>query len=138
MPNFNKVMLMGHITRDLEVWQAGSVPALNFGIAVNRKWKGSDGEAKEEVSFIDLSAFGKTAELISQYFVKGQAIFVEGRLKQDSWEKDGEKKTRLKVVVETFQFVGSKKSGDDAEKNYTAPKKKAMSKTDVPDEDIPF
>ena len=128
---------MGHITRDLEVSQAGSTSVLNFGIAVNRKWK-VEGEYKEEVSFIDLSAFGKTAELISQYFVKGQAIFVEGRLKQDSWEKDGEKKTKLKVVVENFQFVGSKKSGADTEKNDTAPKKKAAPRADVPDEDIPF
>ena len=88
MANFNKVLLMGNLTRDqqLKYLPTTNTAVAEFGIAVNRKWKAPTGEDREEVCFVDCSAFGKTGELINQYFQKGKPIFVEGRLKLDQWE----------------------------------------------------
>jgi single-strand DNA-binding protein len=81
----------------------------NLGVAVNRRYKGQDGETKEEVTFVDCEAWGRTAEVISQYLTKGRPIFIEGRLKLDQWQdKDGGNRSKLKVVVENFQFVDSR------------------------------
>jgi single-strand DNA-binding protein len=80
----------------------------DFGLAINRRFKGSDGQMKDEVTFIDVEAWGRTAELVGQYLVKGRACFVEGRLKLDSWEdKDGQKRSKLKVVADSVQFLDS-------------------------------
>ena len=113
MPNYNKVLLMGNLTRDVELKHTPSNMAVaNIGIAVNRKYKGTDGEMKEEVTFVDCEAWASTAENISKWFSKGKPIFLEGRLKLDSWQdKDGGNRTKLKVVVENFQFVDSKGGG---------------------------
>ena len=102
--SFNQVTLMGNMTRDPEGKFATSGMAISsFTIAVNRKWKD-----KEEVSFIDCTAFGKTAELIQKFFTKGKPILVSGRLKQDTWEdrNTGQKRSKLGVIVETMTFVG--------------------------------
>jgi single-strand DNA-binding protein len=107
MANFNKVILVGNITRDPELSYTPSQTAVcEFGIAVNRKW-GSGAEAKEEVLFMDCAAFGKTADLIAQYLKKGSGALVEGRLKMEQWEKDGVKKSKIKVIVEAVQFLGA-------------------------------
>lgn len=113
MPNLNRVMLMGHLTRDVELRAAGSSTVGNIGIAVSRKWKDASGQSKEETCFVDCEAWGKTAEIIAQYTAKGHPIYLEGRLKLDQWEdKDGSKRSKIKVVVESFQFLKGKDSGE--------------------------
>lgn len=112
MANFNKVMLMGNLTRDVELRQAGAGGNVaKIGLAVNRRWKTPTGEDREETTFVDCEAWGKTAEIMAKYLSKGKPVFVEGRLKLDQWEKDGQKFSKLKVVVETFQFIDSKGGG---------------------------
>lgn len=108
--NFNKVLLLGNLTRDPELrYTPNNMAVTTLGIAVNRRYKGPDGELKEEVTFVDCDAWGRTAEVISQYLTKGRPIFIEGRLKLDQWQdKDGGNRSKLKVVVENFQFVDSK------------------------------
>jgi single-strand DNA-binding protein len=110
MANFNKVMLMGNLTRDIElkVLPQGNQTVGNFGIAMNRKFKSASGEEREEVTFVDCEAWGRTAEIMKQYLTKGRPVFIEGRLKLDQWEdKEGKKQSRLRVVVENFQFIGA-------------------------------
>ncbi len=107
--SFNKVFLMGNLTRDVEIRHTSSNMAIGkFGLAVNRRYKTQSGEQREEVTFVDCDVFGRTAEVMSQYLHKGRPVFIEGRLKLDQWEaKDGTKRSRLLVVVENFQFVDS-------------------------------
>ena len=111
MANLNKVMLMGNLTRDPELRNTtGGQSVCKFSLAVNRKWSASDGTKKEEVTFIDCEAWGKVAETIAKYMAKGRALFVEGRLKLDQWEKDGEKRSKIGVVVEGFQFIDANRA----------------------------
>ena len=118
MPNLNKVQLMGHLTRDVECRDAGSTTVGSFSLAVNHNYKTASGEKREEVAFIDCTAWGKQAEVLSRYVGKGDALFVSGRLKQDTWEdkQTGAKRSKLGVVVDDFQFIGGKggKKDDDA------------------------
>lgn len=115
MGSYNKVLLMGNITRDIEVRTLPSQSSVaQIGIAVNRKWRDStSGELREEVTFVDCEAFGKTAENIAKFFAKGKPIFIEGRLKLDQWKDktDGSNRSKLKVIVESFEFVESKGGG---------------------------
>lgn len=109
MANFNRVFLMGNLTRDIELRHTNSNQAVaTIGLAVNRRWRTPDGEDREEVTFVDCEAWGKTAETMSRYLAKGRPVFIEGRLKLDQWEKEGQKFSKLKVVVENFQFIDSK------------------------------
>jgi single-strand DNA-binding protein len=110
MPNLNKVLLMGNLTRDIELRHLPSGMAVAaFGLAINRKWKNAQGEQQEEVTFVDLEAFGKPAETMNQYLRKGSGIFIEGRLQLDQWtDKDGNKRQKMKVVVNEFQFIDGK------------------------------
>lgn len=107
--NINKVTLAGNLTRDPEMQYTPKGTAVGkFGLAINRRWRDTQTqELKEEATFVDCTAFGKTAEHISQYFRKGQRIYIEGRLKLDQWEdkQTHQKRSKLNVVVETFQFV---------------------------------
>ena len=109
MASFNKVILVGNLTRDPELRYTPQGTAVGeFGIAINRQWKGPNGEKKEEVCFVDCQAWARAAETITEYCKKGAPLFVEGRLKLDSWEgKDGQKRSRMRVVVENFQFLGA-------------------------------
>lgn len=111
--NFNKVFLMGNLTRDIEIRHTGGNLAIGkFGIAVNRRYTTQSGEKREEVTFIDCDAFGRTAEVMGQYLHKGRPVFIEGHLRLDQWEgKDGTKQSKLKVVVDNFQFVDSGQGG---------------------------
>lgn len=112
--SFNKVLLMGNLTRDVEIRHTPSNTAVgNFGIAVNRRYKTQSGEQREEVTFVDCEAWGRTAEVMAQYLVKGRPVFIEGRLKLDQWEDKGGggKRSKLSVVVENFQFVDSGQGG---------------------------
>jgi single-strand DNA-binding protein len=114
MSSFNKVMLMGNLTRDPQLKYLPSQTAVaEFGIACNRKFRTATGEDREEVTFVDIAAFGKTGELINQYFTKGKPIFIEGRLKFDQWEdkQGGGKRSKLTVVAENFQFIGGRDGG---------------------------
>jgi single-strand DNA-binding protein len=111
MSSFNKVLLMGNLTRDPQVKQLPSnTNVVEFGLAVNRRYKTQQGEDREEVLFVDCAAFGKQADVINQYCKKGKALFVEGRLKYDSWEDKtgGGNRSKVSVVVENFQFVGGR------------------------------
>ncbi len=114
MSNFNKVILVGNLTRDPEVRFLDSGTAVaSFGLAINRKYKQGD-QQKEEVSFFDCEAWGKTAEICGEYLAKGRPVLIEGRLKQDRWEEEGGgKRSKIKVVIENVQFLGGgeKKEG---------------------------
>ncbi|MEA2709176.1 MAG: single-strand DNA-binding protein, partial [Phycisphaerales bacterium] len=114
MASFNKVLLMGNLTRDVQLKYLPSQTAVaEFGLACNRKFRTATGEDREEVTFVDITAFGKQAEVLNQYMTKGKPIFIEGRLKFDSWEdkNGGGKRSKLTVVVENFQFVGGRDGG---------------------------
>ncbi|MBK8098262.1 MAG: single-stranded DNA-binding protein [Planctomycetes bacterium] len=107
MANFNKVMLMGNLTRDVEMrYTQGGTAYAKLGMAINRKWT-QNGEQKESTCFVDMTAWGKQAELLSQYVGKGSPLFVEGRLEYSAWETEGVKKNKLEVIIENFQFVGA-------------------------------
>jgi len=112
--SFNKVMLMGNLTRDPQVKQLPSnTTVVEFGLAVSRRFKTASGEDREEVAFVDCSAFGRQAETISQFCTKGKPLFIEGRLKYDTWDDKGGagKRSKLSVVVENFQFLPSARDG---------------------------
>ncbi len=109
MASFNKVILLGNLTRDPELrYTPKGMATARLGLAVNRSYKTDAGETREEVTFIDVDAWGKQAELISQYLRKGAPLFLEGRLKFDQWDdkQTGQKVSKLRVVLENFQFVG--------------------------------
>jgi single-strand DNA-binding protein len=110
----NKVMLLGNTTRDpeLRTLPSGTV-VCDFGIATNRVYKTANGEEKQETAFVDCTAFGRVAEVIAEYAPKGRSIFIEGRLHFESWDdKNGNRRNKLSVIVENFQFVGSRDGGD--------------------------
>ena len=110
MPNYNKVILMGHLTRDIELrYTPNGSPLASGGIAVNRRYKQGD-ELKEEVCFVDFVLFGKQAESVGQYLAKGSAVLIDGRLKLESWEKDGEKRSKHVVVAESVTFLDKKEA----------------------------
>ena len=113
MANLNKVMLIGNLTRDPQMKTLPSNTAIaDFGLAVSRRFKTAAGEDREETCFLDCTAFGKQAEVIGQYCQKGKPLFVEGRLKFDSWDdKQGfGRRSKVSVVVESFQFLGGRDS----------------------------
>ena len=115
MASFNKVILMGNLTRDPEMrYTPKGTAVARLGMAVNRKYTTESGEAKEEVTFVDVDAWGKQAEVIAQYCRKGKALLVEGRLKLDQWDDKatGQKRSRLGVVLESFQFVGGRREDE--------------------------
>ena len=113
--NLNKVILIGNLTKQPELKALpNGVKVVSFGIATNRNWKDKDGKKQEEVEFHNVVAFGKTAETLATYCVKGQNIMLEGRLKTQTWEKDGHKNYRTEVIIETFQF-GAKPKSDTSE-----------------------
>ena len=108
MANYNKVILAGNLTRDPQLsFLPSNTPVVEFGMAINRRWKSQTGEQREDVTYVDIRAFGRQAETLNQYMNKGKPILVEGQLRFDQWEgKDGQKRSKLYVVVDTFQFIG--------------------------------
>ena len=155
MPNLNKVMLMGNLTRDPELrYTPSNMAVANLSLAVNRVWYNKQtNEKQEEVTFVDVDVFGRQAEVIAKYMSKGRPILVEGRLKLDSWEsKEGDKRSKLKVVLENFQFVGSRgdsggdSGGGSSSHEDSAPPPRAAqrgnasaaSPASVDEEDVPF
>ena len=118
MANFNKVILAGNLTRDPEVRYTPKGTAIaKFGMAINRTWKSETGETKEEVTFVDIDAFGRSAEVVGQYLKKGRPVLVEGRLKLDTWEDKNthQKVSKLKVMMESFSFLDSRGDGGGGE-----------------------
>ena len=114
MPNLNKVQLMGNITRDPEVrYTPKGTAVTDISLAINRSFNSDDGERREETTFVDITFWGRQAEVIGEYMKKGRPLYVEGRLQLDSWEDktSGQQRSRLKVVGENFQFLGGR---DDA------------------------
>jgi len=114
MANFNKVYLIGNLTRDPELRVTPKGTAIcQFGLAVNRQFKDESGAMRDETTFVDIEAWGKQGETVAKYCTKGRPLFVEGRLKFDQWEDktSGQKRSKLKVVLEGFQFLGSREFG---------------------------
>jgi len=117
MASFNKVILMGNLTRDPEMrYTPKGTAVARLGLAVNRRYTTESGEAKEEVTFVDVDAWGKQAEVIAQYCRKGSSLLVEGRLRLDQWDDKatGQKRSKLGVVLEGFQFVGARREDGGA------------------------
>jgi len=150
MANFNKVILAGNLTHDPELRYTPKGTAIaKFGLAINRTWKNEAGETKEEVTFVDVDAFSRSAELIGQYFKKGRPILIEGRLRLDTWDdkQTNQKKSKLGVVMESFQFLDSQRSGDGAAPAAAAPRPKPVAAPPEPgpdsepppvEDDVPF
>lgn len=113
MASYNKVLLMGNLTRDIELRSvAGGQSVARIGLAVNRNFTTQSGERREEVTYVDCEAWGKTGETMAKYLSKGRPVFIEGRLKLDQWEdKEGNKRSALRIVVEGFQFIDSRAGG---------------------------
>jgi single-strand DNA-binding protein len=110
--NLNKVMIAGNLTRDPELkYTPKGTAVCRVGLALNRTWKTETGEKKEEVTFIDVGLFGRAAETVAQYLKKGSAAFFEGRMKLDTWDdkQTGQKRSKLGVIADSFQFIGGKK-----------------------------
>ena len=131
--SYNRVILVGRITRDVELKALPSGQSVaSFGMAMNEKYKDRDGNQKESVCFVDCEMFGPRAEAFAKYLGKGDQVLVEGKLKLDTWEKDGQKRSKLKVSVFSFEFVGGK---DKAAGNVEP---KPQGKSYGHDSDIPF
>ncbi len=114
MANYNKIILVGNLTRDPQLkYLPSQMPVVEFGLAVNHKYKTKNGEDREEVLFVDVSAFGKQAEIINQSCQKGRPLLVEGRLKYDTWEdkQGGGKRSKHSVVIDNFQLLGGRDGG---------------------------
>jgi len=113
MANFNQVILIGNLTRQPALsYLPNQTPVTEFGLAVNRRWRREDGSQADEVCYVECQAFGKRAEVISKHLGKGSPIFVRGRLKFEQWQKDDQTHSRLRVVVEDFEFIGPKREAD--------------------------
>jgi len=156
MASLNKVLLIGNLTRDPDVkMMTNGRPVCNFGLALNRSYKDSEGNKKDETTFVDVECFGPRAEAVGRFFTKGRAIFVEGRLKLDQWEsKEGEKRSAIRVVLDNFEFVDSRQESQnnqpDGSATSSVPSTPSQSNspatnTAVPkssdpelDEDVPF
>ncbi|MDX2185424.1 MAG: single-stranded DNA-binding protein [Opitutaceae bacterium] len=157
MASFNQVILVGNLTRDpeLRVTPKGT-NICQFGLAVNRQFKDDSGQTRDETTFVDIEAWGKQAELIAKYLTKGSPALVQGRLKLDQWEdkQSGQKRSKLKVVLENIQFLGAPRGGSGGnsgseegdqspsyERNAPAPRAPARNTpppADNVDDDIPF
>jgi single-strand DNA-binding protein len=152
MASYNKVLLMGNLTRDPQLsYTPTQTAVVDFGLATNRRWTGQDGSQREETCFVDCRAFGRMAENINKFFKKGRPIFLEGRLTFDSWTaQDGSKKSRLRVTVENFTFLpgpagpgaggGPGGGAEPFEQPYdeAGPPARGQANEPIPDSDIPF
>lgn len=159
MASFNKVILLGNLTRDPETRvTANGLTICKLGLAVSRVYLTREGERKEETTFVDIDAFGKQAEVLTKYMRKGRPLMVEGRLKLDQWEtNEGQKRSKLGVVLESFQFIGGRDddasggssegyessspprhSAPSASSDYSSSDGASSDSGDTLDEDVPF
>jgi len=126
MAGFNKVILLGNLTRDPQLkYLPSNTPVCELGLAVSRRWRDREGNMRDEVCFVDLTAFGRSAETLNQYMSKGKPILIEGRLKLDTWTaQDGTRRSKHSVVIDHFQFVGSREGGGGAgDGGYSQPQR---------------
>jgi single-strand DNA-binding protein len=148
MASYNKVMLLGNLTRDPEVKYTpkGSAVA-DIGLAVNRTYTTDGGEKREETTFVDVTMWGRQAEIAGEYLKKGRPLFVEGRLQLDTWDdkQTGQKRSKLRVVCENFQMLGSRDGGGEggggggrSSGGSSRPAKSAPAAEESADDDIPF
>jgi len=115
MASFNRVILVGNLTRDIELkYTQSNLAVTEVGLAVNDRRKSQSGEWVEETTFVDVTLWGRTAEIASEYLGKGSPVLVEGRLKLDTWEKDGQKRSKLRVVGERMQMLGGRSGGNQS------------------------
>lgn len=155
MASFNKVILVGNLTRDPELrYTPKGTAVAKIGLAVNRVWTSESGEKKEEVTFVDVDMFGRTAENVAQYMRKGSSLLIDGRLRLDQWDdkQTGQKRSKLGVVAELVQFLGSPRSGGEAGANSPMPRAAAAAPAAAaanpaepadtepppPEDDVPF
>jgi len=152
MASYNRVILIGNLTRDPEVrFASGNNAICKFGLAVSRNYTTKDGEKREDTTFVDIDAFGKVGEILGKYLSKGRPVMIEGRLQLDTWEsKEGEKRSKLKVVCENFQFLGTgrggegERGGESSMTRSSPPPREGGARSgdgpseDFDDEDIPF
>lgn len=131
MPSYNKVVLVGNVTRDPELRKAGQASVCDLGVAVNERVK-KGGDWIEEPTFVDVTLWNKTAEVACEYLTKGAPVLIEGRLRMDQWEQDGKKRSKLKVVGERMQMLGGKSSQSQQ------PKQQQTQTTEYDDGDVPF
>ena len=136
MANYNKVILLGNLTRDPQMSILPSqTPVVEFGLAVNRRWRGQDGQQREETCFIDCRCYGKQAETFNQYMSKGRPVLIEGRLQLDTWEgKDGVKRSKHRVFVERFQFISGSGQGGGGARPPSAPQQAPQQESQGPPE----
>ncbi len=152
MANFNRVILLGNVTRDPEVRYTPKGSAVTeVGMAVNRQYSLENGEKREETTFVDVTLWGRTAEVAGEYLKKGRPVFIEGRLQLDTWEdkQSGQKRSKLRVVGETMQLLGSRggDSGGDSRSSAAGSgsgsaggsvRSQPAAQQDEPEDDIPF
>jgi single-strand DNA-binding protein len=148
MASFNRVILLGNITRDIELKYIQSGTAVTeLGMAVNDRRKNQAGEWVDETTFVDVTLWGRTAEIAGEYLGKGSPVLIEGRLKLDTWETDGQKRSKLRVVGERMQMIGGRKDGGGSgggtpssrpSSQYSESATAGSPATGPPDDDIPF
>lgn len=140
MASFNKIILLGNLTRDVEMkYLPSGMAVAELGLAMNDRRKGQNGEWVDETTFVDVTLFGRQAEVAGEYLKKGESALIEGRLKLDQWEKDGQKRSKLKVVGDNLRMLGGKEPSTES-----APKKSRTTTTNMTassppgGDDIPF
>jgi len=144
MASFNRVILVGNITRDIDLRHTQSGLAVTeIGLAVNDRRKNQSGEWIDETTFVDVTLWGRQAEVAGQYLGKGSSVLIEGRLKLDSWEQDGQKRSKLRVVGERMQMLGSRSPGsrpaqEGSGSDYSQSANTQAGTPPPPDDDIPF
>ena len=149
MASFNRVILVGNLTRDPSVrYTPGGTAVCEIGLAVNERRKNQSGEWVEEVVYVDVTLWGRTAEVAGEYLTKGAPVLIEGRLRMDTWEKDGEKRSKLRVVAERMQMLGSRGAQNNTGTPPAASKAPAPEMGDAvldepgpglsPEDDVPF
>lgn len=145
MASYNRVILVGNLTRDVELRHLNTGSAVaDVGLAVNDRRKTASGEWVDETTFVDVTLWGRTAEVASEYLSKGSPMLVEGRLKLDTWEKDGQKRSKLKVICEKMQMLGGRGGGggggprDSSASEYSEPAPARTAAAATPDDEIPF
>jgi single-strand DNA-binding protein len=130
MPAFNQVILVGHLTKDVQLsYTASQTAVAEVGIAVNESWTGADGSKRQEVCFVDVTAFGKLAEILNKFCTKGSCVLIQGKLRFERWEKHGTMHSKHRVVADRVQFLTPAGSRVESGRGQGAP---------VPSDDIPF
>jgi single-strand DNA-binding protein len=145
MASFNRVILVGNITRDIELkYTQSSLAVTELGLAVNDRRKNQAGEWIEETTFVDVTLWGRTAEIAGEYLGKGSSVLIEGRLKLDTWEKEGQKRSKLRVVGERMQMLGARSNSGNQANNESRNTQSATVDSSPataggpPDDDVPF